>query len=267
MPYAQIDVSAPRHPKIVELSAAAFRLWVSGLCYCQEFLTDGLLSPQALRVIGAEGQAELVTELLLARLWEHPGGEATGGAGPTRYQFHDYLQWNKSREQVQQEKQGARDRANQSRDRRKKKAEQKAAQQAARQLLAPVRRTCGARHAHGAEPIRNATQRSTPDLKERDLGGTAPPSGPPEPPRTGPHASHAFCGTQLHVTGYLHEEFTDTLGPDALERHDLLAWYRQLDDDLVARGGPPLLPDRDRWLKEQFGIVLRDTFGSVRRRA
>jgi len=43
VPYAQIDVSAPRHRKVWALSDAAFRLWVSGLCYCQEHLTDGVL--------------------------------------------------------------------------------------------------------------------------------------------------------------------------------------------------------------------------------
>lgn len=96
----------------------------------------------------------------------------------------------------------------------------------------------------------------------RSEGGDArepPPTGPP-----GSHGQHAYCGTQLHVPRFLHEDFTATLG-QAAERYDLEAWYAQLDHELVEAGHPPLLPDRDRWLKDRFAGIVGDTFRGLRR--
>ena len=153
MAYAQIDVGAMRHPKILQLSADAFRLWVAGLCYCQEHLTDGVLVAPVLSVLGAPVLPQAIEELLTARLWERLTGPAPGTPGG--YAVHDYLTWNKSREQVEKEKTAARTRAERSRQIRKARADRKAERQLS---IAKVRRTCGAQNAHGAEPIRSDTK-------------------------------------------------------------------------------------------------------------
>ena len=93
MAYAQIDVSAPRHRKVFPLSDAAFRLWVTSLCWCQEHLTDGAVPRAMLPVLGAPRTGpRLVAELVSAGLWE------TTADG---WRVHDYLHWNTSRAQVE----------------------------------------------------------------------------------------------------------------------------------------------------------------------
>jgi 5-methylcytosine-specific restriction endonuclease McrA len=90
MPWARIDENAGDHPKIASLSDGAFRLWVTGLLYCQRFLTDGFITSVALRGLRAHS-AKRVTELVEVGLWEL----ADGGV-----RVHDYLQWNDSRAHI-----------------------------------------------------------------------------------------------------------------------------------------------------------------------
>jgi len=93
VPYAQIDVSAPRHHKVAMLSDAAFRLWVTALCYCQEHLTDGHIHRGALVVMNHGRIKKTVVEELVAQsLWV---------ADDRGWVVHDYLAWNDSREKVE----------------------------------------------------------------------------------------------------------------------------------------------------------------------
>ncbi|MEM9594067.1 MAG: hypothetical protein AAGD06_07380, partial [Acidobacteriota bacterium] len=41
MVWVRLDDRAPSHPKLLELSDAAFRLWIHGLCFCNAEGTDG----------------------------------------------------------------------------------------------------------------------------------------------------------------------------------------------------------------------------------
>ena len=88
MTWIRLDDKAPRHPKIIDLSDAAFRWWVQGLCYASEFLTDGVLPATFARGV----PDEVRQELLSARLWDHlDGGKLC---------IHDYLEHQESRESV-----------------------------------------------------------------------------------------------------------------------------------------------------------------------
>jgi hypothetical protein len=82
--------------KILRLSDSAFRLWVTGLCYCQTHLTDGLIPREALRQLGAKRRdVDMLSSALVegkAPLWEPI--EAFG------FKVHDYLAWNDCREVV-----------------------------------------------------------------------------------------------------------------------------------------------------------------------
>lgn len=90
MPWVRIDENALTHPKIVNLSHGAFRLWVAGLAHCQQHLTDGAIPDAALRTFPAVNQAR-ISELCAAGLWR-PDGKG--------YVVHDYLEHNDSRAKV-----------------------------------------------------------------------------------------------------------------------------------------------------------------------
>jgi hypothetical protein len=88
MAYLQIDDGFADHPKIDDLSDAAFRAHVRALCHCAKHLTDGTFPKTAGERFA---RPKVRKELLTSGLWvEVPGG----------YEIHDYLDWNDSREKV-----------------------------------------------------------------------------------------------------------------------------------------------------------------------
>ncbi len=103
-PYALLEVGVIRHPKVAGLSSDAFRVWVAGLLYAQEYLTDGRIPASALRTggLGVPTRPEDVDELITAGLWERRGSDVV---------VHDYLVLNKSRKEVEAARIAARARA------------------------------------------------------------------------------------------------------------------------------------------------------------
>lgn len=96
MAWVRLHDGAMTHPKVVGLSDAAFRLWVWGLSYCQQHLTDGWIPPASL-------PAKCKPDALVsARLWHYA---AQGG-----FAVHDYLDWNDSRETIQKKRASLRER-------------------------------------------------------------------------------------------------------------------------------------------------------------
>ena len=100
MPWVRIDENAMEHPKIAGLSDAAFRLWVTGLAYCQKFLTDGYISDVALRGLRAYS-LKRKAEIVRAGLWHECDAGVT---------VHDFPDWNDSRERVLAARRHARER-------------------------------------------------------------------------------------------------------------------------------------------------------------
>jgi len=97
VPWANLDDQFPKHPKIVGLSDAAFRLHVSGICYCAQYTTDGLVQADAVKLLVPRYRPRSLEELTERGLWiPLLDGKA--------YEIHDYLQWNRSREQVEAER-------------------------------------------------------------------------------------------------------------------------------------------------------------------
>jgi hypothetical protein len=103
--WVRIDDRAMTHPKIIGLSDKAFRLWVWGLAYAQQHLTDGLLPAAAIPARLARAAADLLAKTL----WEARGAD---------YQVHDYLDWNDSRALITAKRDGARQALKDHRDRR-----------------------------------------------------------------------------------------------------------------------------------------------------
>ena len=97
MTWVKIDPRMTEHPKIVGLSDRAFRLHINALCYAGRNDTDGRISRAVLRQLG--GTARHAGELVAAKVWE------VNGAG---WAIHDYLHFNFSKAQIEQQRQEAR---------------------------------------------------------------------------------------------------------------------------------------------------------------
>ena len=63
MTWIKLDDGFPNNPKILPLSDRAFRLYIEGLCYANQYLTDGFLTDAILRRLGDP------CELLKAGVW------------------------------------------------------------------------------------------------------------------------------------------------------------------------------------------------------
>jgi hypothetical protein len=111
MTWVKIDDSFPNHPKIVGLTDKAFRIHISGLCYCGTYLTDGFVPMTIAARLANEDMAHIV-ELTKAGLWR----EAPQDNG---FYIHDYLAHQTSKTQVEEKRQTVRERQKRYRERHK----------------------------------------------------------------------------------------------------------------------------------------------------
>jgi hypothetical protein len=119
MAWVRIHDGAMGNLKVMRLSASAFRLWVRGLCYCQQHLTDGLIPREALKFLDAKrADVDMLCEPTVegkSALWEKIEGFG--------FKVHDYLDWNDSREVIEEKRDRARSRAHVSRTSRARHSE------------------------------------------------------------------------------------------------------------------------------------------------
>lgn len=95
MPWANLDDNFPDHPKVAALSDGAFRLHTSGIVYCARYLTDGKVPKVQVPGLSPTYRPVHLRELVAAGLWKAQGNH---------YIIHDYLQWNRSKAQVEAER-------------------------------------------------------------------------------------------------------------------------------------------------------------------
>lgn len=95
MPWANFDDAFTEHPKIDALTDAAFRLHVAGICYSNRHLTDGYIDANRIARLVPRYKRSALQELMHGGLWL----PADGG-----YRIHDYLDWNRSKQQIEQER-------------------------------------------------------------------------------------------------------------------------------------------------------------------
>lgn len=109
MSWVKVDDGFPEHQKVVGLTDRSFRLHVAALCHCGRNLTDGALTPRAVKVLcalTASSTKRHVAELVGAALWlERDDG----------YEVKDFLVYNRSGEQVKEDREKARVRMEQRR--------------------------------------------------------------------------------------------------------------------------------------------------------
>lgn len=87
MAWVRIESAVARHRKFQQAGPAASWLWLCGLAYCQESLTDGFIPSEALPYLGVKRPLTLVPDLIRAGLWE-PCDKG--------WHVHDYLDHQKS---------------------------------------------------------------------------------------------------------------------------------------------------------------------------
>ena len=95
MTWANFDDNFADHPKVLALSDGAFRLHTSGILYSARYLTDGVVPLAVAQRLTPTYRAAYLSELVSAGLWTL----SEGG-----YHIHDYLQWNRSRDQILNER-------------------------------------------------------------------------------------------------------------------------------------------------------------------
>lgn len=93
MTWVRIDDGMPDSLKVAPLSDAAFRAYITSICYCARSLTDGFVPAKKAKEFS--GRPRVVQELANAGLWDAEEGG---------YRVHDYLVYNPSREQVEAER-------------------------------------------------------------------------------------------------------------------------------------------------------------------
>lgn len=94
MSWLTLDDNMPDHPKIRGLTDRAFRLHVYALCYCSRHLTDGVIPASACRGV-VDNSSRYCRELVAKKLWQSRGEV---------FEIHDYLDWNKSRAEVENQR-------------------------------------------------------------------------------------------------------------------------------------------------------------------
>lgn len=102
MTWIKIDDGITEHPKCVDLTSAAWTLWLHGLAYCSRNLTDGYIPTAMLPRLSAVSNPRKVADALVnAGLWHRENGG---------YQVHDYCDHQRSRADIEAERAAARER-------------------------------------------------------------------------------------------------------------------------------------------------------------
>jgi hypothetical protein len=97
MAWARLDDALVDHPKIEPLSDRAFRAYIAGLCLCNRYLTDGVLTERQVAKIAPKRARE---ELISAGLW-HPINACSASSG---IRVHDFLEYNRDAGSVKAER-------------------------------------------------------------------------------------------------------------------------------------------------------------------
>ena len=115
MTWIKIDDAFPNHPKVIGLSDKAFRVHISGLCYCGTYLTDGFI-PMTVASKLAETEMKVIVELTNAGLWIE-------NVKSNGFTIHDYLAHQSSKTQVQAHKEANKTRGERYREKKAGKTE------------------------------------------------------------------------------------------------------------------------------------------------
>ncbi|WP_156119424.1 hypothetical protein [Corynebacterium humireducens] len=112
MTWFKIDDGFYDHPKFLDLPNAAVGLWAKAGAWCGRHLTDGVIPASQVRVL--KGTPAQIRVLLEVGLWV----ECESDSGAKCYRFHDWEDFQPTREQKLQERANSAERQRRSRERR-----------------------------------------------------------------------------------------------------------------------------------------------------
>lgn len=107
MGWVRLDDNFADHPKIIALSDTAFRLFITGLCYSNRQLTDGLIPYQIVNAWVGDNPLKPSDELEDQNLWERVG---------KGFMIRSYTEYQPTKEKVTKKRDEARDRLNKYRE-------------------------------------------------------------------------------------------------------------------------------------------------------
>lgn len=110
IPWFKVDDTIHSHPKMRRASLSALGLWAVCGSYCMSYKTDGFVPGWF--VVQHRCGGKLAAELVRVGLWENATRDGEAG-----YQFHDWLDYQQSAEEIERDRIRARDRQRQSRAR------------------------------------------------------------------------------------------------------------------------------------------------------
>ncbi|WP_019548436.1 hypothetical protein [Streptomyces sulphureus] len=195
MPWARFDDRFPSHRKVRLLSDAAFRLYVSAICWSAENLTDGVITTRELRLVSdVKSARKRAEELVESGLWEV--------VPETGWRIHDYHEYQPTTAQVQADRKAKT--ARQQRWREKKKGTE-----------APP------------DPPPNTPDVDASTDPSRDAPGDAAPRarvpGPARPDPNPPMGGEGVCAP-TGSTGRGHETAHTPVPPNFQPSNDSTAW-------------------------------------------
>jgi hypothetical protein len=116
-PFVQLDDQIANHPKILKAGPEAAWLWVCAITYCQNHLTDGVVTRETLHTMPGfkPGHQQRLAERLVQAV--KPGGQhGLLERHGDDYVVHDYLDRNPSRDVVLERRRKATERKARERD-------------------------------------------------------------------------------------------------------------------------------------------------------
>lgn len=91
MAHIEVEASVRTHRKFLQVGPAASWLWLCGVGYCQDGLTDGFIPYEALPYLGVKSPDALKCKLVAVGLWDQvPGG----------WKVHDYEKHNRTAAEI-----------------------------------------------------------------------------------------------------------------------------------------------------------------------
>ena len=103
MPHAEFDDRYANHPKVWRLSDAAFRLHASAVLFCAQHTTDGFVPADQICTLVPRYRRKTLDELVTSGMFQPVGIAET----VVSYEVHDYLDWNRSRAQIEEQRKKA----------------------------------------------------------------------------------------------------------------------------------------------------------------
>lgn len=116
MSWFKVDDSFYDHPKFLDVPNAAIGLWAKAGAWCGKHLTDGVIPATQVKLF--KGTNSQINALISARIWI----EDRSDNGAKVYRFHDWNEYQPTREQKLKEREESAERQRKSRER--KRAEQ-----------------------------------------------------------------------------------------------------------------------------------------------